>query len=819
MTDATSPLTEGTSPTQPSQAFRAELEQAFHACEVVRPFRRARYEPGHRVEYAISSVAEGATGRMVVEIEKFVGGGFAGQVYRVTVIEVESETPVAGLQAGGRYAIKILTPPSGFARVFRDFLYFLAYQGRFGAQVNPASVRVGVLWQKLIRRAAAARFGTERAVCDTFATFYDDSLHSFGEINEWIDGRIWKFEVDDRMFARWDFENRPPADHNCPEYVHKRLFMRELVALLHEMGASELARQYEWWTCKSQPNALKRVGTDASPGEGLTAVDFRAGLALLPFLPMSPADVVLILRGLLGGRLVQFDRSDPKTRRRFIEAHRAEFAGLEPAIDELERQESAHRSSLPDVTRQGFRLITDGHLRRSVRLGALTGWKNLGWLDPDRATELEGRRGLFALLYLISWVPLLGRSVIGLWGNARSREHLRRCLTSVGYLLRAMRASRIEVLIGWHRHGRGSDERMRRLVDRPVRYWLQRFFVGWLPATWHRAMAEPRFGWQRLAGAVRFVSDFLRVPAFRERWLLEEVRQGRDEGMLTPAEADHVSQQIKDPYIQKYLRCLAVHICTLPVTQIVMVLAGGAVVAYLMLSRHLSWAESLVYGTATAAAIQLAPISPGSITRGIFVIFLMIKERDVKNYYIAAPVSFIHVIGYLAFPLQMVGHDPALARFMAGRWARNLVGIVPVFGERGGLLEHGVFDVFFNLPISLRRGFRTDPLRYSVGVTLVLAAVALFGVLGFARLWEMRQPQVQLDNATVISIDTYHERAGGDMHWHTSGVRVRFDRVDGVVDFPAEIWNERIVESDRVDAVVRRCFFGNEYDGLAVSVR
>ena len=28
-----------------------------------------------------------------------------------------------------------------------------------------------------------------------------------------------------------------------------------------------------------------------------------------------------------------------------------------------------------------------------------------------------------------------------------------------------------------------------------------------------------------------------------------------------------------------------------------------------------------------------------------------------------------------------------------------------------------------------------------------------------------------------------------------------------------------ILYSDRVDAVIRRCFFGNEYDGLAVSIR
>jgi hypothetical protein len=803
----------------PASALRRRLERQFHECRVVRPFHRSRYDPGHRLEYAITGVSEPNPGRMIAEVERFVGGGFAGQVYRVKVIEVvPGEGPIAGLAAGSHYAIKILKPPSAFARVFRDFLYFLAYQGRFGAQVNPASVRVGVLWQKLIRRAAAARFGTENAVCDTYATFYDDTLHSFGEINEWIDGRIWKFEVDDRLFERWDFRGRPPADHNSPEYVHKKLFMKELVALLHEMGAPELARQYEWWTCKSQPNALKRLGTDSSPDQGLTAVDFRAGLALLPFLPMSPADVGLVFHGLARGRIVQFDRSDPARFRRFMDAHRHEFADLEPAIEELERQESAHWASLPDVTHHHVRLITDPRLRESIRRGTITGWRNLGWLDDDGAERLGRRPHLHGLLYLMSLIPVLGGFVLRVWGNAVTREHAGRCWTSFGYLWRAMRASRIEALIGWHRDGRTGDERTLRLVQRPVRYWLQRVFLGWLPPKWHRSLAEPKFAWSRVRETVGFFLHFLRYPAFRETWLLEQVREGREEGMLTEAEADRITHQVKDPYIQKYLRCLAVHLCTVPITHTLMLLAGAGVVVYCMAYRHLSWAQSLGYGAATAAVIQLLPISPGSIARGVFVIFLMIKERDFRNYAIAAPVSFIHLVGYLAFPLQMVNRNPALARFMAGRWAKQMVRIVPVFGERGGLLEHGVFDAFFNLPVSVHRRFRTDP-GGSTAITVFATVVLIFWCLvGYVRIWEARQPRVRLENVEVASIVPYGETVG-DLHWSLYGMRVRFSGRADPVDYPARKWDRSVTESDRVDAIVRRSFFGREYDGLQISRR
>lgn len=711
---------------------RRELEQRFAECKLLRPFRRVCYEPGHRLELSITGVVPANTGRATVDIERFVGGGFAGQVYRVVLADLQNDNgPITGLQVGNRYAIKILKPPSGFACAFRDFLYFLGYQAPFAAQVHPAAMRVGVLWQKLIRRAAARRFGREDAVCDTFATFFDEGLHSFGEINEWVSGRTWKFEVDDRLFERWDFTGPPPLDLNAAEYVHKKWFMRELVKLLHEMGAPELARQYEWWTCKSQPNALKRLDGGDGPGNGLTAIDFRAGLALLPFLPMSPADVVLIARGVARGRLVQFDRSDPQRFEQFVTAHAADFADLQPAVDELRRQEPEYRRSLTDVTHHHVRLLTNRKLRQSVREGTIVAWQNLGRIDAEHAARLHRRPVLVALLWWVALVPLLGRSVLKLWGHAEYRRHFKQALTSGSYLVRVWRGSRIEALIRWHRRGRVSDERALRLVNRPVRFWIQRILVGWLPAKWHRALTEPRWAWGRLRAHTRFVLDMLRDPVYREAWLLEQVRLGHEEGMLSDAEAAKITEQVKDPFIQKYLKCLAVHLCTVPITQVVMLIVGAAVVAYCMSVRGLNWPESLALGTAAAATIQLLPISPGSTARGFFVLYLMIRERDIKNYYIAAPVSFIHVIGYLAFPLQMVAHDPALARFMAGRWATSAVRFIPVFGERGALPEHAVFDLFFNLPLSVRRRFRERPLSTLawLAVTAAVAGLLLYNLV------------------------------------------------------------------------------------------
>ncbi|MEE9562938.1 MAG: hypothetical protein V3W50_07710, partial [Thermoanaerobaculia bacterium] len=774
------------------------LEREFRACELVRPFHRAAYDAGDRIDYEVIGVIPAHEGRVRLEVVRFVGGGFAGQVYQVQLLEIEQETgTITGLEPGQHYAIKILRPPSAFAGFFRDVLYFVAYQGAFSAQVNPAAVRVGVLWQKLIRRAAALELGEEGSVCDTFATFYDPELRSFGEINEWVDGRIWKFEVDDQVFDRWDFEGEPPADQNSPEYVHKKIFMRRLVALLHEMGAPELARQYEWWTCKSQPNALKRLSAEGSPAAGLTAIDFRAGLALLPFLPMSPADFGLILRGLFQGRLVQFDRSDLPKLRQFIGARTKALEDLQPAVEELERQEKIYRGSLPDLTHQGLRLVTSSESRRAVKDGTVTAWQSQGRIDDEHAARLREGRGLFPLLYVISLLPFLGPALVKLWGDPRRREHLRLCLTNPGYLGRAMRGSRLETLVQWQRQGRMDQQRALELADRPLRYWMERFSFGWLPASWHHFLAEPSYAWSRLREAATFTMSFLRDPEFREQRLLEEVRSGRAQGMLTGEEADKIEGQIKDPFIQKYLRFLAVHICTVPVTQVVMLLAAGAVLVYCLVYRELGWAESMAYAAATAAAIQLLPISPGSITRGVFVLFLMIKERDVRNYWVAAPVSFLHVVGYLAFPLQMVTHNPALARFLAASWAKRIVHIVPVFGESGALLEHGIFDLFFNVPLTVVRGFKEHPARWVARTVVFLVALAMTGYAAVWHLWEWRQPKIDIHDAVVTAIEAHQLRID-ELPWRIGGVRVHLTGVEGGVDFRENQWDGSIAIGDHV---------------------
>jgi len=95
------------------------LENLFDSQEVLRPRRRLRYEPETELQYRIRGVFPPREGQVKFRIERFVGGGYAGQVYRVKALEVEPEgEPIIGLQVGQVYALKILVPPNGFARWF-----------------------------------------------------------------------------------------------------------------------------------------------------------------------------------------------------------------------------------------------------------------------------------------------------------------------------------------------------------------------------------------------------------------------------------------------------------------------------------------------------------------------------------------------------------------------------------------------------------------------------------------------------------------------------------------------------------------------------
>ncbi|MHC4075019.1 MAG: hypothetical protein ACYSRZ_01210, partial [Planctomycetota bacterium] len=482
-----------------------KLEETFRQAGLSRPMRISRYDAGAELTFDITDIEQANSAQVRLKVERFVGGGFAGQVYKVRILSINAEnTPVESLKPGGFYAMKILIPPSGFSLFFRNMLYWLGFQGPFQLQVNPAATRAGALWQKFIRQAAKIRFGDEKTVADIYATFVDRGLGSCGELSEWINGRTWQLEVDDRMdlLKRWRKGGTVNAQQlGSAEYREKLLFMREFVRLLHEMGAYEFARQYEWTTCKSQPNCLKPIDGESEPTTALTAVDFRAGLALLPFLPMSPGDFKLIIKGIMRGSLVQFDRGSLDKLKLFINKHSEGF-GYMPRLDrmlgELKANEDIYRNSVLDITHNHIRLFYSRPLWATILGSAVTGWKTRNLIDQRWESKLRGNGLLTILFFVMGLVPFLGKFIRRLWARPDWREHYAKILTSSVYFKLAVRAKIAEKVILWHRAGR-IDAACSLAISESFGKLLVHLPFSLLPAGLHKFLTDFRYAKERLA--------------------------------------------------------------------------------------------------------------------------------------------------------------------------------------------------------------------------------------------------------------------------------------------------------------------------------
>jgi hypothetical protein len=710
-----------------------ELERIAHDPRLEFTHRPTRYENGTVLPIDITGVYPAIGGKAELTIDKFLGGGFAGQVYRckLTGLELPEGCMIPGLETGRLYAVKIVIPPSAFSRWFRNTTFWLAFQGPFSSQVNHGACRAGLLWQKLVRRAGLVKFGRETAVKDAYASFWDSNLNAYGEITEWVEGRMWKLEADGQITNRFDWKNVALTETGSPEFVEKHRFMADMVKLMHEMGAPEFARQYEWSTMKSQPNCMKRTDTDDG---GLCAIDFRAGLALLPWLPMSPGDFKLIINGLKRGALVQFDRCDLSEMEAYVAAHPDIFADVQPMIEELKIQDRVYRRSLLDITHHGMRPTFDRALQKDVIAGLVEGYLADDLVDEAFADKLRKGGLRFALFHLLGAVPLLGKMIRQRWGSKAFRKHIFSILTNPAYFGTAIRARAAHELIGWHRSGRTDERRTRQLAEKPGRFFLERFTIGLLPIGLHRFCARPVLAWEGIVAFFKFMRDFAVDEAFREKWFLDQVAEGEKDGMLTKEEHDHIVSIIKEPFIVKYLKSMAVHFCTIPVTQIVSVITGAFVFAYVLGKGGTTGEASLAFA-GTVALFQVTPISPGSLCRGFYVVGLMIYERNWRDYLVAAPLSFVKYIGYLAFPLQMTTTYPHLARFLVSRRATSLVHIIPVFGEHGALLEHWVFDLFFNVPQMLGRHIKGLLTAWMLlGTAIILPALFVATLKGWVGL-------------------------------------------------------------------------------------
>ncbi len=210
-----------------------------------------------------------------------------------------------------------------------------------------------------------------------------------------------------------------------------------------------------------------------------------------------------------------------------------------------------------------------------------------------------------------------------------------------------------------------------------------------------RLLAAVRNSIKRMKEALRLARD----PVARSVWLVEQVDTGLEESRISEEEAMRIRSQVNDPDVQLYLQCFFVHICTLPITTITVICFS---VIY-SLVHGLDMMDTLRLIIAWSALFAVLPISPGSISRGLYVVWVAWRRKLAARLRIALALSFWRYVGFFSFPLQMVQAFPALSRFAASLWVARLIRLIPHYGKTGGLLEHRIFDLLFNLPLTIGR--------------------------------------------------------------------------------------------------------------------
>jgi hypothetical protein len=327
-------------------------------------------------------------------------------------------------------------------------------------------------------------------------------------------------------------------------------------------------------------------------------------------------------------------------------------------------------------------------------------------------------------------------------------------LTSPRYFLRASRARIAESLIRWHRQGRVSETRALSLAESPLRFYLH-LPLSVLPPGLHRMLTDKAVFKHRLYLIfVRPIRLYFKAEE-RKKWLRDMLAAGERNGMLSRTEAARIDAQVDEPFIQKYLKSLAIHIVLMPTTHVV-----ALIVAFIYLRFHaeMTWQQATLTTGVIFALFQIIPISPGSIARGIYTTSLILRERNFKDYSIAFWMSFFKYIGYFSFPVQMAYRYPDLARFMAGHTATSAVHIVPVFGEKGAWLEHTVFDLFYNFPLTIRHRIKARARRNAgkkartwPALLIVLAATMGLAALDFG-FFKVRGRVPELKNVWALAL-------------------------------------------------------------------
>jgi hypothetical protein len=671
-----------------------ELHSRVEQDSILVPAHRHCYFQGEMLNAHVFGLDGRCLGHECFRIGSYQGSGFGGQVYQAL--------PLAGLirdsfmnGAVEPIVLKVLTPRATWKRAFRDLLFRLSYQTSFAPRLREEALRCGLIWQELIRKAAGLELGTDSFVSRPYGYFWDEWLASFVEIHQWIESRAVRYEVDDQLLQRWLGLTKEIPDS---EMSRKRACMAALVYLCRKIGAVGLARQYEWYTLVSQANLLTRSSLCDGQAE-FAGVDWRPGLAVPFFLPLSPVHASIIWQGLFSGVYVHYDEVNFDRLKAYVQTHADSFEPLKTLIQQLMADDARYRAGLPDLWNSPDHLLHQLEGRRQVRMAAIEDWRRLRRISSGEAVRLQVDRWRFYLYFLLDSMPLIGGVMMHWLGDVSFRQHVRRFWCDASYRRDTLRRQRSCDLLEWKAQGRISQEHAEILAGSIISYLMDKIILSYLPGGLQRFVTDPGVRKNVVQGLIIQPVRLLVDVGFRRIWLDEILAQQMQKGIITKLQVERLHDQVSERRLQGFLRDLGLTIA----------LELFAKLLYLVL---------VMYGLRTRNFLPLGiaafgPIAPSGILRAVYVLVELIvdlpailRQKEHKLFWtrllglVTAPWR---LVGNLFAPLEMFTYYNEMSLVLGDYLVSKMVRVVPVLGGRGMILEFWAFNLTFNLPLSIRK--------------------------------------------------------------------------------------------------------------------
>lgn len=613
------------------------------------PMLRRRHFPGEEVQAQAYDIFGRPLGETRFRVERHPGSGFAGQVDMASVEPAADGLPKV-------VALKAMRPTSGPKEMIRDSLFLSGYEAPFLARTDEIAVRRGLIVQELVKKAAGIYFGNDEVAAKPIGYYFDPTLGSFVEIHEYVEGRPTLLE--------------PQMPGRTRELDQKSWFQHQFTRLLKQMGLSDLSRQYEWWTLLSQPNVIKRKNGL------LTALDFRQGIATI--IPLSPHDLVRYISDLLHLRSpIHFDHIDLEKMRKFVWGHET----MEALFETLEPLDEEYRQAL--------------NFRRRSRQVFVDSWYHRGLVSETAGERLERfkrfwRRQRFDELPIEYNFSGIAERVFRFLANGEYRRHAVSVLTDGEYRSKFFRVLRAQNIQGWLESGEISEKQLDGLLENAVAFW--RFKLGRLPV---RKVGE-KFE-EAVVDPVRLIFN----SQFRKEWMADRIEEALLEGTIDKDTAEELKSEIEESKAQEYLRDNLTVVGIGVVTKLS--IPAAALATY--------FTGDLIY----AGYVTLAPaFTPSGILRTAYYlgrniadIPRTVRERDwrLKERSLIATTLPIRFLGNGVLLAAMGIRHPEFTQILVKHLAQKSVNKVPVFGQKGGLLEAWAFDLAYSLPLGIARRF------------------------------------------------------------------------------------------------------------------